>query len=108
MTKEGTLIDTSLVYEELVPLVRLEKDGTYNLADAVHLHDHLGGALPSVGDFLTTSYEDGFAFSIEIVARHLVQEPDTGNRYWCLIFKEVDGDDATRLAACLSRQGKRL
>lgn len=101
------LIDTSLVPDQLVAFVRRAKDGSYSVADALFLHNHFNGMIPSVGDFLTTSYDDGFAFSVQIIARHRVEEPDTKRAYWCLVFEDVeDSEDISKLYACLQAKAR--
>lgn len=102
MTTSHALVDTTFVQEHTVAFVRAEKDGSYRIADGLDLYDQLEGMLPAAGDFLTTAYDDGMAFSVQIIARHRVQFPERKDVCWCLVFKDVEETaDLAGLYSCL-------
>jgi transcription initiation factor IIE alpha subunit len=81
------------VGDELVILLRRHDDGAYSIADTEQMKTTLGGVLPDVGDKLTTLYDDGYSFSIEIIDRHRILEADRFEYYWVLLYKELDDSE---------------
>ena len=81
------------VGDELVILLRRHDDGAYSIADTEQMKTTLGGVLPDAGDKLTTLYDDGYSFSIEIIDRHRILEADRLEYYWVLLYKELDDSE---------------
>jgi hypothetical protein len=94
------------VEREEVRYVRLHDDGTLNLADIEFTS--VEGIIPAPGDFSTQIDSDGFFYTIEIVERHRVYEPDRKDHYWALIFRDVDDNPRLdRLATTMLEWSKK-